>query len=209
MKKLFSILLITALSLTTAEAQTTLNSQETVRVENEIKTATSKLATISSQFVQNKHVSGMTKDLTCQGLFMYKKSGKIRFDYTTPMKYTMIVNGDKMNMGGKTITAKSGMKEMLTMLEACMTGNMEPLKAKYNLVYTQTDKSYSIKITPKTKNNFVEELIVTLNKSDKLVTKVKMVEPVKSGKKGNDYTEYTFSNTKKDTALDDKKFEVK
>ncbi|MCQ2265461.1 MAG: hypothetical protein MJZ46_05400, partial [Bacteroidales bacterium] len=52
---------------------------------------------------QVKHVNGMSKDLNSNGDMMYKKENKVILNYTTPIKYQMVLNGTKVKMvnGGK------------------------------------------------------------------------------------------------------------
>ena len=79
-------------------AQKALTAKEAASVETEIKAAAAKVNTIESNFSQVKHVGGMTRDLSSTGIFRYKKSNRVRFDYTLPFKYQLVVNGDKVKM---------------------------------------------------------------------------------------------------------------
>lgn len=208
MKKATSVIFAALFSLCTY-AQTQLGATESAKLENELRQETMSMNSLQSKFTQTKHVSGMTRDLTSKGDFYYKKDKKVRFEYTTPLKYEMVVNGDKLKVGNQVISAKSGMKELLAMVEACMIGDMEPMKQHYNIKYYKNNNSYLVQFEPKKKNNYVEKIEMTMNISDKMVTEVKLIEPEKDGKTGNDFTTYKFGETKKNVAISDYLFDIK
>jgi outer membrane lipoprotein-sorting protein len=195
-------------------AQKALTAKEAASVETEIKAAAAKVNTIESNFSQVKHVGGMTRDLSSTGIFRYKKNNRVRFDYTLPFKYQLVVNGNKVKMSsnGKSkvynASANPAMSEAASMLSACMTGDLQTLKTKYNLAYYQSNNEYEIRVTPKTANAMMQSITLHMRKTDKMLTRMRIMEKTKPGKKESDYTEYKFTNEKQNSALADALFAI-
>ncbi len=189
-----------------------LNSAESTKLEAQIKAASEKTQTLASDFKQTKHIAGMTRDVTSKGSFKYKKTNKIRFDYTSPMKYEMVINGKKIMMvsnGKKTVMNNNASTNQLqNLLTACMTGDMSSLKKYYNICYYDNGSSYLVKVSPKTANKTISDLQITLKKSNKQVESIKMNEGKKSNQSESDYTLYNFANTKANVNLNDNLFDA-
>lgn len=214
MKKIASVLFALCLGIS-AMAQKPLTASEAEKVEAGIEAQTSKIATIRSDFKQTKHVSGMTRDLVSNGDMMYKKERKVVLNYTTPLKYKMVLNGDKVKMenGGKSkvysANGNASMNEMQNMISACMTGNMKALKKDYKMSYFDNGDFYLVKIVPvSTQKKLFKEIEMEIRKSDKMLYRLRLTETIKSGKTENDYTEYVFSNTVPNTPLADTLFKI-
>lgn len=197
-----------------ALAQKPITGSEATKIETEIEQQTSQILTLENKFKQEKHMNGMSKNLVSTGTMRYKKNGKVRLDYVTPFKYELTVNGDKVKMatnGKKNIynaSSNPGMQEMQKMLSASMTGDIAALKSKYAISYFDNGSTYLIKIKPIKPNKMIQEIEMELNKSDKMLIRMRLTEVAKAGKTGNDYTEYTFSDTKKNTTIDDSVFAI-
>src|SRR6187455_1762091 len=61
----------------------------------EFAVQSSRITTISSNFTQEKNLSALTEKITSSGTFRFKRSNKVRIEYTKPFSYTMVMNGDK------------------------------------------------------------------------------------------------------------------
>ncbi|MCQ2192726.1 MAG: outer membrane lipoprotein carrier protein LolA [Paludibacteraceae bacterium] len=214
MNKIFSLLLALCIS-ASVSAQKALNAADAAEVEKSIEAQTSKLTTIKSNFKQTKHINGMSKDYVATGDMMYKKDNKVILNYTTPKKYKMVVNGEKVmmeNNGKKNVYNTKGagasMNEMQAMITACMTGNLQSLKNKYKLTYYEDGQNYLVKVVPITGKKIFKDIEMELKKSDKMLTRLRLTETAKAGKSGNDYTEYSFSGTEQNISLADSLFTI-
>ncbi len=214
MKRLLTLLFAVGISFSTW-AQKQLSANEVAKLETEIEAQASKINTIKSQFKQVKHVNGMSKDLNSNGDMMYKKDNKVILNYTTPIKYQMVLNGTKVKMvnGGKskvydTNAAGASTNEMQKMISSCMTGDMKALKKDYKLLYFEQGQNYLVKIVPNANKKLFKEIEMEMQKSDKMLLRLRLVENPKAGKKGEDYTEYQFSNTQKNVNLQDNLFAI-
>lgn len=214
MKRLLTLLFTIGIT-TSTWAQKQLAANEVAKLETEIEAQASKVNTIKSLFKQVKHVNGMSKDLNSNGDMMYKKENKVILNYTTPIKYQMVLNGTKVKMvnGGKskvydTNAAGASTNEMQKMISSCMTGDMKALKKDYKLSYYEQGQNYLVKIVPSGNKKLFKEIEMEMQKSDKMLLRLRLVENPKAGKKGEDYTEYQFSNTQKNIDLQDSLFAI-
>lgn len=164
---------------------------------------------IESDFTQVKHLDLFNENITSKGKFYYKHSDKISLDYSSPTKYLIVINGDKLKIvsdGKKNIVGlKSNkiMAEMRGMLTACMSGNISQISG-YKMEYFEDTNSYLIKIKPTNKSvqAYISGFDIYMDKKDMSVSKLRISE------NASDYTDYLFQNKKFNTLTDDKKFLV-
>lgn len=196
-------------------AQTALNAADAAKVEKAIETEAAKTTSIQSQFKQQKHIGGMSRDLVSNGELKFKKENKVILNYTTPFAYKMVLNGSKVMMesnGKKNVYNANGggssMNEMQAMMSACMSGDLQSLKKKYKLSYFENGGNYLVKITPINNKKTFKEIEMEVRKTDKMLTRLRLTEMAKAGKTENDFTEFQFSNTKQNVALADELFAI-
>jgi outer membrane lipoprotein-sorting protein len=194
----------------TAVAQTDFTPlASTAQLDAALTNAASEVQTIESDFVQTKYMEMLSENIVSKGKFSYKKANKIVLDYASPARYLIVINEQKIKIvsdGKKNIYALHANKMMSqvgSLLSACMTGNLHLLSTDYRLEYRENDAQYWIKVLPLGGvKSYLQEIDIYLNKQDFSVDRLKMTEPT------NDYTEYVFTNKKKNTPLDDEIFRV-
>ena len=69
------------------------------KIRNNAKVTTS----VSCEFVQEKHLTMMEEVLISNGRFLFKKENKVRWEYTDPITYAIIINDNSftINNDGK------------------------------------------------------------------------------------------------------------
>lgn len=193
--------------------------QNSDEVTTKLVSAMRNMSTMQSDFTQVKHNMGMASDLKSNGKFYYSKADKVCLDYTTPIKMAIVVNGTKVMMktGSNTrimeTSSNAILNEMVSVISSCMTGNIQDLKDKYRMQYFQSGTDYLVKVFPSDskKSKIISEVNITIKKSDMSVVSMKMIEASKTERKDgdHDYTEYIFSNTKLNSAIDANIFAIK
>jgi outer membrane lipoprotein-sorting protein len=168
------------------------------------------LKSLESTFTQNKHTSLLSGDIVSKGVFYYKKDNKICLDYTSPVKYLIVINGKKIKIAadGKTTVYDAGkdkmMSQVTTLMSSCITGDFDKLASEYTLTFKENAAQYRIEVLPKTESQSrMKSMDIFINKKDFSVQRLKMTES------SNDYTEYVFTNSKKNVAIPDTKFSIK
>ncbi|HPE07688.1 MAG TPA: outer membrane lipoprotein carrier protein LolA [Smithellaceae bacterium] len=175
MKKVFLVLLI-LLMLVPAS----------VRADNfeRLRRDSSRISTISADFVQKKFMKILSKPLVSEGKFYYTAPDSIRWEYSQPIKSVVI--SDKGNTkryiasGGKMVEDKTGgaqaMKIVLDEVAGWMSG-----KFTSNPSFTATLKEGSntqITLTPvgKSMAGMIEKIEITVTRKDASIKSVRIVE---------------------------------
>lgn len=178
--------------------------------KNRVKEESDSLTGIESRFTQTKYIRFLSEKIVSTGIFSYQKSDKICLDYQNPVKYRIVINGNKIKIDadGKTNTFDAGsnrlMSQMSALLSACMTGNLDRLSSDYELTFKENDTQYWIAVVPQgSAKAYMKYIDVFLDKKDFSVRQLKITES------SGDYTEYVFTGQKKNVNFPDAKFAVK
>lgn len=175
MKKIFMVLLILLMLLPAS-----------VRADNfeRLRRDSSRISTISADFVQKKFMKILSKPLVSEGKFYYTAPDSIRWEYSKPIKSVVI--SDKGNTkryiasGGKMVEDKTGgaqaMKIVLDEVAGWMSG-----KFTSNPSFTATLKEGSntqITLTPVGKSmvGMIEKIEITVSRKDASIKSVRIVE---------------------------------
>ena len=175
MKKIFMVLLILLMLLPAS-----------VRADNfeRLRRDSSRISTISADFVQKKFMKILSKPLVSEGKFYYMAPDSIRWEYSKPIK--SVVVSDKGNTkryiasGGKMVEDKTGgaqaMKIVLDEVAGWMSG-----KFTSNPSFAATLKEGSntqITLTPvgKSMAGMIEKIEITVSRKDASIKSVRIVE---------------------------------
>lgn len=176
-----------------------------------------KITSIQSDFTQDKYVSVMASSMKSSGKFYYQKSDKVKLEYQVPFKQDLVMNGNKLMMktGNNPMimdaAANPMMAELKKVITACMSGNIANMGENYKMSYFVDGSNYLIEIVPLSADikKFAERVDLYLDAADFTVVKMRMIEAKKPNQSKNDYSEYTFSNKKKNAAISESVFAIK
>lgn len=154
-----------------------------------------KVQSITSDFVQQKELLALTETITSSGKFWFKRSNRVRIDYTKPFTYRMVMNGDKMmvkdDQKESRINVKSNklFQQVNKIMIDCVQGTILDSKDFTTRVF-ENDKTYLLEMTPvsKTLKEFFQTIVLSVEKKDYSVKSIDMNEP------SGDKTTITFSN---------------
>lgn len=154
-----------------------------------------KVQSITSDFVQQKELLALTETITSSGKFWFKRSNRVRIDYTKPFIYRMVMNGDKMmvkdDQKESRINVKSNklFQQVNKIMIDCVQGTILDSKDFTTRVF-ENDKTYLLEMTPvsKTLKEFFQTIVLSVEKKDYSVKSIDMNEP------SGDKTTITFSN---------------
>ena len=168
------------------------------------------LTSIESRFTQTKYFRLLSEKIISTGFFSYQKPDKVCLDYQNPVKYRIVINGNKIRIDsdGKTSTVDAGsnrvMEQMSALISACMTGNLERLSSDYELTFKENDAQYWIEVVPQgSAKVYMKSIDIFIDKKDFSVRQLKITES------SGDYTEYIFTGQKKNVVFPNAKFAVK
>lgn len=179
--------------------------------QERLKKEAALLSSIESDFTQEKFLDVFNEKIVSKGRFYYKQENMIRMDYTSPIDYQIIINGQKLKIvsEGKSNVVNLGsnqmMNEMKGMLAACMIGDLTVMSSAYRLEYYESPSLYVVKIRPVSKSvqAYISEIIISIDKKDMSVQTLRLSENAK------DYTEYHFTNRKYNTLVSDEMFVIR
>lgn len=157
--------------------------------------ASSAVNSITSDFVQEKNLSVLNEKIISKGRFAFKKENNIRWEYTEPYRYLIIISNNQMFMrdekNKKQIDIQSNpmFREMNRFITGCIQGDILKNENEYSKEFFENDKYYYVKLIPKSDKvrQMLNEVHIWFNRVDMGVEMLKMVES------GNDYTQIMFT----------------
>jgi outer membrane lipoprotein-sorting protein len=175
--------------------------------KKEFAMQSSKINSITSTFTQEKMLSALTEKITSNGTFKFKRSNKVRIEYTNPFSYLMIMNGDRMMVkdGQKEthVNVKSNklFQQINRIMVDCVQGTILDSK-DFTMRVFENDKEYLLEMRPVSKSlrDFFQAILLVVEKKDYSVHAIEMNEP------SGDNTIITFTNKKLNDQLPDSVF---
>lgn len=169
-----------------------------------------KINTLSSSFEQEKYISVMSEKIKSSGTFLYKKENKLKWEYTAPFKYLIVLNDGKMYIKDKgkvskyNVNSNKMFKGINDMLMSIVNGNLFQSK-EYNVAYYESTNNYLLHLKPVSveTQKYMQEIHLEISRKSYAVSRVKLIEP------GGDYTSIAFSGRKTNQPVSDDKFKIK
>ena len=160
-------------------------------------TESAKVMSITSDFTQDKTLMALTEKISSSGKFWFKRTNRVRIEYTKPFTYLMVMNGDKMlvrdNEKENKINVKSNklFQQVNRIMIDCVQGTILDSKDFTTKVF-EDGKVYLLEMTPTSKalREFFQTILLTVEKSDYSVKSIEMNEPA------GDKTVISFKNKK-------------
>lgn len=183
--------------------------QNTAAFEAKVTKMATTTNTIESDFVQEKHLSFMSENIESSGHFTFKKDNLLRWSYSAPFEYLIVLNGSKVliqdngRVSEYDMEANKIFRDINDMMLELVQGKVFD-NPRYAMSHFENTSSYLTKLTPVSKEmqGYVEEIHIYFDKKDGAVNSIKMVES------GGDYTLITFTNRKLNIAVSDEKFVI-
>jgi outer membrane lipoprotein-sorting protein len=190
-------------------AQNQLSKSEQAAFKEEVQSIANKTTTITSDFEQIKHIDVLDNDIVSEGKLLYKAPQNIRWEYTSPTKYTVIFKDDKLylnNQGKKdevNLAANKIFRSFNALIVNSVKGSMFD-DDQFDMMYYKSERNYNVSFTPKDKRmrKFIQSFELNFEGKTKQVTQIKMVEP------NGDYTLVVFKNRKNNSKVLDTVFQV-
>ena len=173
--------------------------------------ASSKVTSIESNFIQEKNLSVLTDKITSKGRFYFKKEKSLRWEYTDPYKYLIILQNDKfiVNDEGRVkkidIQSNSVFREINTIILGCVQGTLLNDEKRFSSLCFENNSGYLVKLKPLSSpmKEVLDEIRIFFDKSDLTVSRLEMQE------RSGDYTNISFILKKINQPIPDDKFKIK
>jgi len=166
--------------------------------------------TLTSDFVQEKHLSVLDQAIISKGKFAYKKENKILWQYFAPINYTIAINNgkfyikDEKKISKYDINSNPVFKQINKLILSSVKGDIVNSK-EFDVEFFKNNNYYLAVLKPKDENvkKVIPKIKIFFNKTDFSVDVVEMIE------NSDDFTKITFSNKKKNQNLPDNVFNIK
>jgi len=168
------------------------------------------IQTIKSDFIQEKNMNVLAEKIISKGEFCFKKQNKVRMEYTSPYKYLLVIDNDKVFVKDEqkinTFSSKSNLifERINKIIIDCVQGTAMDNK-DFSVKAYENENQYLLILTP-LKKNFKElfaNISIYIEKKDYSVYKMDMAEPA------GDNTVITFVNKQFNVNIPDAVFSVK
>lgn len=178
-----------------AAAQTPLSAAEAENLRAKIIRTAQNTATVTSDFVQKKHLDFLENDVESSGRMYFKSPDLLKWEYTAPFVYGVVFKENKLLVnddGNKSKVDLAGNKlfrSLNDLIAKSVTGDMFD-EEEFTMRYFKVGGDYRVDFYPKRKelNTYIEIFQLTFDGAGAQVTEVKMIEP------SADYTHIIFRN---------------
>ena len=189
-----------------AQAQTKMTDSEASQLKNQVKNLAKSTKTISSDFVQYKHLDFLDNDIETSGKLAFKAPNLVKWEYLKPFKYAVLFKGETLyiNDEGKKSNIDIGSNKMFKQLNNLIVSSVKGDMfddAKFNIQYFKTSKNRVVYFSPKDEKfaKYIKTFHITFNENGD-VSEVKMIEA------SGDYTKIVFTNKVLNKTIDEAVF---
>jgi outer membrane lipoprotein-sorting protein len=163
--------------------------------------------TLSSLFVQEKYLDMLQDVLVSNGRFMYKKENSVRWEYTDPIRYTILIHDGKFTIDndGKisefSTQSNPMFREINKMIVTAIRGDFVG-SPDFSPTYFENEEQVMARLVPASAQvrSMIEYIEIYFQKSDMQVVKVLFAEP------GGDYTAIRFTDNQVNREIPDSEF---
>ena len=174
-----------------------------------IKKASAETISISSEFVQKKHLGFLEEDVESKGKFYFEKEDKLRWEYSSPFYFLIIFNGDSVLISNdektNTFNASSGrmFKEISNIMVSMVDGSILE-SDRFACDYFENHDAYILELIPQDVNMkaFLSKVRIFISKEDYTAEELLMIEH------SGDYTHIKFINKRLNENIPDQIFEL-
>jgi outer membrane lipoprotein carrier protein len=207
MKRVLFILMAWVLSMS-AFAQTKLTAAQQQKVVEKVNKSTSAITSMQCNFTQTKSMKMLSKKMQSAGVMYYKKTNKLRWQYTSPYDYTFVLNGDKVHIKSSKSSQKIDVqrnkmfRQITNIILTTITGGSLKSSADFTVEMYQADKKYFARLYPKKKELKQIYSVIEIYFNPELT----MVSTVKMQEKTGDVTTVNLINIKTNQPINEKVF---
>jgi len=188
------LFLLTAVFTVTAQEQK-MSTAEITTFKNAVNATAKSTKTLTTDFVQYKHMDFLAKDIETSGKMVFKTPGMLLWQYTKPYQYSVIFKNNKIaiNDAGKKSEMNVGNSKMFAKLNKLIVGSVSGDmfdENEFTITYLKSAEYNVTRLLPKDAalKKYIKEMELNFDKKGNMVSKVKMTEP------SGDYTTIVFKN---------------
>lgn len=206
--KIYYILLFVAFCNVSLWAQDQkMSESEVVSFKQSVAVVAKKIKTLSTDFVQYKHLDFLSKDIETSGKMYFKEPSTLQWQYKKPYNYSIVFKNGKIliNDEGKKSAMDVGSSKIFgkinKLIVGSVSGNMFDDK-EFSISYFKNKTNNITKFIPKDAalKKYIKQIELTFDKEDATVVQVKLLES------SEDYTRIVLKNKTINAKIDDSVF---
>lgn len=163
--------------------------------------------TLTSSFIQEKHLEMLEEVLVSHGEFLFKQENSVRWQYIDPIRYTILIHHGKFTIDndGKVSEFNTDSNPMfreinkmiITAIRGDFVGNTD-----FAPTYFENDHQFMTRLIPSAKEvqSMIESIAIYFDKESMQVVQVVFSEP------GGDYTSIKFTDIQVNSKIPDNRF---
>jgi outer membrane lipoprotein-sorting protein len=196
-RHIFLLILILSAMLASAQQTTDIPVIDTTWLIEQVNSFSEKTSTISADFTQIKEMSFMEETVTSSGKFYFRKEKQLRWEYTSPFNYSIILSDERIRIidegNTREFDASSNriFLEVSDILAGLVNGTLAE-SSRFTSTWFESGEYFKVRLVPKESGlkEYLSLIELQLDKSDYSVDALKMFE------KSGDYTRIQFKNKK-------------
>ncbi len=206
-----SVLLILVLAVVclTTHAQTQLSDTQSQAVMSQLTQAAASMQTMQFRFVQEKTSTMLAEPSVSEGLMYFVAPDKMRWEYTSPYAFALVVNGERIVKvtDGKTEVLEGNSSRMYQGIVSIIMGSASGKKlfdtSAFDIVLCDDDVFWKAEMTPKRRDmkRMFSQLVFRFDKKTNGISRVEFI-----GSDG-DVTSIRFEEIKLNEAIGEDKFQ--
>ena len=179
--------------------------------QKKLNEATRKINTLECDFIQEKNLTVVAEQVTSKGKFYFKKEKLLRWEYTDPFSYIIIIRNDEIYIKdeGKESHFDTKSNKMFGEINNIIVGSIRGTiledKKNFRVVFAEGNNLNMVRLYPKTTRlkNFFTEIRIYFDRLDYTVNMLEIFES------SGDNTKILFSGKKQNQPIPDEKFLIK
>ena len=186
----------------------TMNAASVEMLRSRVKELAQNTLTISSDFIQEKDMAMITEKIISRGKFYFKKEKMLRWEYTDPFSYLIIIRNDQISVKDENRVTHFNVRTNKVFLEinriilGSLQGTLLNDAVNFSPGFLENVSSFIVvlkPLAPKLKES-ISEIVIHFDRKDFSVNQVDMLEP------GGDRTRINFTNKTFNQPISDEKF---
>ena len=178
--------------------------------KRELALANKKITSMESRFIQEKELSVISEKIISKGNFCFKAENQLRWEYTDPYLYFIIINGSNIFIKDESHESKFNagsnklFSEINSIMVGCLRGTIIDNQQQFSFAYFENAEYFLLKLQPKESKlkNSISEIQIFFRKINLVVARFEMHEA------SGDFTRIEFKNMKLNQPIPDESFRI-
>lgn len=160
-----------------------MNESEIVAFKQSVAVVSKKIKTLSTDFVQYKHLDFLSKDIETSGKMVFKEPNLLLWQYKKPYSYSIVFKNGKIliNDEGKKSAVDIGNSKLFGKINKLIVGSVSGDlfdDKEFSISYFKNKEQNITKFIPKdaTLKKYIKQIELTFDREDATVVQIKLLE---------------------------------